>query len=162
MCTKLLWLSPRTPALNRRSYERGSTNWGKKKRKSTEAWSTLYFPHFGLIFFSSSFPDDLSWQIGSSGCLASWPQTVCFLTSVSPSCWQTNAPNQCNQASTGLRIRRGNCKDSRRIRAKSAQLLRENPASNREQIEMELCVPFLPAQCCEAFSARSKEVILLA
>lgn len=34
----------------------------------------------------------------------------------------------------GLRIRRGNCKEDRRIRGKSVQLLRENPGSKREQM----------------------------
>lgn len=34
----------------------------------------------------------------------------------------------------GLRIRRGNCKEDGRIRGKSVQLLRENPASKKEQM----------------------------
>lgn len=98
----------------------------------TQRPEALYFPPSGIFF--SPFPDDLSWQIGSSGCLASWPQTVCFLTSGSPSCWQNNATHQYNQTSLGLRIRGGNCKEDRRIREKSVQLLRENPASEREQM----------------------------
>lgn len=94
--------------------EKGSTNWKKKGGWRGRAGGSVVFPTLWNNSFHSQ--DDLSWQIGSSGCLASWPQKVHFLTSVLPSCWQANATNQCNKTSMGFRIRVGNCNDSRRIR----------------------------------------------
>lgn len=109
---------------------------GNINRRNTEAWSTVYFPHCGFFFFFSfSFPPPIprwfkltNWFFWLLSFLTS---DSLFLTSVSASCWQTNATNPCNQTSMGLRIRRGNCKDGRRITVKSAQLFRENPTSNR-------------------------------
>lgn len=103
-------------------YERRSTNWKKKKQNKTGAHCCLLFPTLWNNFFHSQ--DDLSWQIGSSGCLASWPRKVHFPTPVSSSCWQANATNQCNKSSEGFRIRIGNCNNSRIIRCEVCPTLK--------------------------------------
>lgn len=130
-----------TCRLNTMSSERGNTNL-EKLREETEAWSIVYFPHCGFSFFFFSIPRWFKLTNWFLWLLSFLTSDSLFLTSVSPSCWQTNATNQCNKTSMGLRIRRGNCKDGRRIRGKLAQLFRENPALSRGKMALwkGLCV----------------------
>ena len=86
---------------------------------------SLFSPMLWNNFFHSQ--DDLSWQIGFSGRLASWPRKVHFLTSVSSSCWQANATNPSNKTSTGFRIRRGNGNDRRIIRCEVCPTSKSRP-----------------------------------
>ena len=105
----------------------------KKKKKNQQettkhkagAHCSLSSPTLWNNFFHSQ--DDLSWQIGFSGRLASWPWKVHFLTSVSSSCWQANATNPCNKTSTRFRIRGGNCNDSRIIRCEVCPTCKSRP-----------------------------------